>query len=363
MQTAIRVLVVDDSALMRALISEIVSADPKIEVVGTARNGVEAIAKVEKLAPDVVTLDVEMPELGGLAALRRIMRKSPTKVVMLSGVDAADVTYEALSSGAVDFVAKPAGPFSPNIAEVADELLSKIHVAAQANLRPLRARRETERAKGARRQAAKAPRDRGAKAPELRIVAIGASTGGPAAVETVLSGLPADLPAACLVVQHLPAGFSSAFTRRLGRFGRLEVREGKTGDKVVPGVVYVAPAGLHMTVADRPTLGPVIRLDQTPAISGLRPSADRTMESVAKVSGAGSIGVLLTGMGSDGAAGMRTIKQAGGLTIAQDEETSVIYGMPRAAVEDGVVDRVVPLSKVASEIRVALAGGAGSDGR
>lgn len=347
MPDTIKILVVDDSALMRTLISEILSSDPEMEVVGTARTGLEAISKAAKLSPDVITLDIEMPQLGGLEALRHIMRKSPTKVIMLSGVRSADVTYEALASGAVDFIAKPAGTFSPNISEVADELLSKIRVAAQVDVDSLPTN-------GAKREVSAEPKPHVTAAELTKIVAMGSSTGGPAAVERILAALPRDLPAACLVVQHLPVGFSDSFSKRLGRFSDLEVRGGETGDKVLPGVVYVAPAGHHMTVALRPTLGPVIRLDTNPAISGLRPAADRTMESVAKVYGRHAIGVLLTGMGSDGATGMLQIKDHGGFTIAQDERTCVVYGMPRAAVERGAVDCVLPLNKIASEIRRAV---------
>lgn len=348
MQDNIRVLVVDDSALMRTLISEMIAREPGIEVVGTARTGLEAISAAGRLSPDVMTLDVEMPELGGVEALRHIMRKSPTKVIMLSGVNSADVTYEALASGAVDFIAKPSGTFSPDIASVGAELIAKIRVAADVDVSHL----AESHPKG------KAPAERRThlgRARPSRVVAIAASTGGPAAVERVIAGLPADLPAACLVVQHLPVGFSSSFAKRLDRFSSLEVRHADAGDKITPGVVYVAPAGHHMTVADRPTMGPVIRLDTGPSISGLRPAADRTMQSAAEVYREDVVGVVLTGMGNDGAVGMAQIKGNGGFTIAQDKDTCVVYGMPRAAAERGVVDKVVPLQHVATEIRKAVA--------
>ena len=348
MPDTIRVLVVDDSALMRTLITEMLSAADGIEVVGTAKTGLEAITKAQKLAPDVVTLDVEMPELGGIEALRHIMRKTNSKVIMLSGISSADVTYEALASGAIDFIAKPSGTFSPDIGKVSGELIEKIRVASSVEATQLRVKRITR----ARRP--EPPRATAKNGAAIAVI-IGSSTGGPAAVERVLSDLPPDIPAACLVVQHLPVGFSDSFARRLGRFSQLDVRQGGAGDKVQPGVAYVAPAGQHMTVVERPTMGAVIRLDSSPPISGLRPAADRTMESAANVYGQDAIGVLLTGMGSDGALGMVQIKRQGGYNIAQDEQTCVVYGMPRAAVERGVVDRVVPLQDIAAEIRKAVA--------
>ncbi len=347
MQHNIRVLVVDDSALMRTLISEMLAREPGIEVVGTAKTGLEAISAAGKLAPDVMTLDVEMPELGGVEALRHIMRKSPTKVIMLSGVNSADVTYDALSRGAVDFIVKPSGTFSPDIASISKDLVSKIRMAAAVKVEQLPT---SEPAK----EAPRFPRRVAHEEPSSKLVAIAASTGGPAAVERVLADLPLDLPAACVVVQHLPVGFSESFARRLNRLSALDVRHAEAGDRVQAGVVYVAPAGKHMTVADRPTMGPVIRLDTEPPVFGLRPAADRTMKSVAETFRSRAVGVVLTGMGSDGALGMIQIKGNGGFTIAQDKETSVVYGMPRAAAERGAVDRVVPLNKVANEIRTAV---------
>jgi len=331
---------------MRTLITEMLAREPGIEVVGTAKTGLEAISAAGKLKPDVMTLDVEMPELGGIEALRHIMRKSPTKIIMLSGVDSAEVTYEALSRGAVDFVVKPSGSFSADIGTISKALVSKIRMAASVDVKRLGASGPAVARPPQRREA----HDDGSS----KVVAIAASTGGPAAVERVLAGLPADFPAACLVVQHLPVGFSESFATRLNRLSALDVRHADAGDKVRSGVVYVAPAGKHMTVADRPTMGPVIRLDSEPPISGLRPAADRTMGSVADTYRARAIGVVLTGMGSDGALGMARIRDNGGYTIAQDQETSVVYGMPRAAAQRGAVDRVLPLSKIANEIRAAV---------
>ncbi|RJQ55150.1 MAG: chemotaxis response regulator protein-glutamate methylesterase [Actinobacteria bacterium] len=348
----IKVLIVDDSALMRTVIGEILDSDRSIEIVGTARTGLEAIDKAAALSPDVVTLDIEMPELGGLEALGHIMRRSPTRVIMLSGLNTAEVTYEALSKGAVDFISKPSGPFSPNLHDIADELLSKVHAAADVNLAALP--RNGERPSVASAPAAR--KGRGRDAGSSKIVAIGSSTGGPAAVERVLAEIPDEFDAAVLVIQHLPVGFSDSFVKRLARMVSLDVTSGETGQRVSGGRVYVAPAGSHMTVTRRPSMGPVIQLDSSMAISGVRPAADRTMESVARVYGERAVGVLLTGMGSDGAMGMQRIKENGGVTIAQDEKSCIVYGMPRAAVERGVVDKVVPLHRIAGEIRRAVEG-------
>lgn len=348
MPSAIRVLVVDDSALMRTLISEMLAAAEGIEVAGIARTGVEAIAKTEELLPDVITLDVEMPELSGVEALRHIRRKSSAKVIMVSGANSADVTYEALSAGAIDFIPKPSGTFSPDIADIADELISKIRVAAEVDTSHLATPAVVEPPKAR-------PKPAVAGEAPSKVVVIGASTGGPAAVERVMAALPHDLEAAAVVVQHLPVGFSTSFAKRLSRFSSLEIRHAENGDKVRQGVAYVAPAGQHMTIVSRPTMGLVVRLDSTAPILGVRPAADRTMESVAEATGDSTIGVLLTGMGSDGAFGMASIKNKGGRTIAQDEKTCVVYGMPRAAIERGVVDKVVPLQNVAAEIRRAVA--------
>ena len=336
----VQVLVVDDSALMRKLISDLLESDPRIEVVDTARDGVEAVQKTCRLHPDVVTMDIQMPRMSGLEALSHIMSQCPTPVVVLTGLTDPNLAFEALERGAVDFVLKPSGTISVDIYRVRQELVEKVKLATLVNLRKV-----TAQAAPTAPLALKVPPGATGK----RTVAIGASTGGPKALDHLLSSLPASLPAPVLVVQHMPPGFTRSFAERLNRRSPLLVKEAEEGDVVLPGRAYVAPGDHHMLVEKRAGRE-IIRLDKSPRVKGLRPSADVTMRSVADIYGAGSIGVILTGMGSDGTEGLKAIKERGGVTIAQDRATSIIYGMPRAAVESGCVDKVLPLDKIPGEI-------------
>jgi len=334
----VKVLVVDDSALIRVVVSRLLEQDPEIKVAGTAANGLEALEKVVSLRPDVVTMDVEMPGLNGLAALKRIMREHPLPVIMLSAhttVGARD-TMEALSSGAVDFVAKPAR--QADVPVMARELCEKIKVAARVVLR----RREAAPAP----KPAPAPRRAGGGTTEL--VVIGSSTGGPVALQNILGAWPASLGAAVVIVQHLPVGFSQSLADHLGKKTALSVRHAENNDPVLPGRVLVAPAGADLLFRDRHVQ--VRPVEQPHPRGSFHPSVDGVMTSAAEVFGARSMGVLLTGMGRDGAKGMGRIKLAGGRTIAQDKDSCAVYGMPRAAVEEGAVDRVVPLSQIAGEV-------------
>ncbi len=340
------VLVVDDSALMRRVITELITESDEFTVVGTARNGHEAIARVHALNPDLVTLDIEMPELDGLQALGYIMSELPRPVVMLSAaetMDGRDATLHALDLGAVDFVRKPSGPISLDLAVVGERLRSALRAAQQANVRGLQMLRPG--------RAPRAPR-RAGRSP-ARAVAIAASTGGPRALTQVLPGLPASLDAAVLVVQHMPAGFTRSLAARLDAIGPLPVREAEAGQPVEAGHVYVAPGGFHMRVtADG---DPTIALDDSPPVWGVRPAADPLFRSVAEVFGDRSVGVVLTGMGRDGADGLRVIRAAGGRAIVQDRESSIIYGMPQAALQLAGADRVTPLTAVAAAIVELLA--------
>jgi len=260
--------------------------------------------------------------------------------VVLTGLTDPNLAFEALERGAVDFVLKPSGTISVDIHRVRQELVEKVKLATLVNLRKV-----TAQAAPTAPLALKVPPGATGK----RTVAIGASTGGPKALDHLLSSLPASLPAPVLVVQHMPPGFTRSFAERLNRRSPLLVKEAEEGDVVLPGRAYVAPGDHHMLVEKRAGRE-IIRLDKSPRVKGLRPSADVTMRSVADIYGAGSIGVILTGMGSDGTEGLRAIKERGGVTIAQDRATSIIYGMPRAAVESGCVDKVLPLDKIPGEI-------------
>jgi two-component system chemotaxis response regulator CheB len=339
------VLVVDDSAFMRKLVSEMIEGSGEFRVVGTARNGLEALKKIHALDPDVVTLDIEMPELDGIGALGYIMSETPRPVVMLSGAaseSGRDPAIRALELGAVDFVKKPGGPISLDLDRVRDRLLDALRASREVNLRgvPMLARPETRRP-------AHPTANGGSWA--TRAVAIAASTGGPRALAELIPGLPATLDAAVLIVQHMPAGFTKSLAERLDLHSRLTVAEACDGERVVHNRVYLAPGGQHMRVR---LLGgvPVISLDTSPPVWGVRPSADPLFKSVADVFGAASIGVVLTGMGRDAAEGMRAIHEAGGLGVAQDRATSIIYGMPHAALLTGGIDQVLPLPAIAAAV-------------
>lgn len=351
MLAPIRVLVVDDSALIRQMLAHALALDPRIEVVGIAKTGVEAIEKVIELKPDVITLDIEMPEMTGLDALPYIMRESPARVLMLSSVDDPDTTYAALSRGAVDFIAKPKGGFASSLTDLAELLLKKIKTAYRID--PDKRGGETGGAVLAElRGPSQLRKSEGPCACTMdRVVVLAASTGGPPALEQVFAGLSEDLPASYLVVQHLPPGFTASLAKRLAKQAGFPVVEAENGMKVEPGHGYVAPAGRHMTVGGRSKLTASLALDDSATRHGVRPSADSLFESAAKAFGSGVTGVVLTGMGQDGAAGLAAIRGVGGTTVVQDEPTSVVWGMPGAAVKMGAAQFVVPLDRVATEIR------------
>ncbi|HEU4566142.1 MAG TPA: chemotaxis response regulator protein-glutamate methylesterase [Gemmatimonadaceae bacterium] len=342
---AATVLVVDDSAFMRQIIAELVQSSGEFRVVGTARHGHDALRKIHALDPEIVTLDVEMPELDGIAALGYIMSEAPRPVVMLSGVatgDRDDLTIRALELGAVDFVRKPAGRMSADLGAVRERLLDALRACAHANVRGVPVLARPGRAAPA---AGVAGGGRGA----ARAIAIAASTGGPRALAELVPQLPAALDAAVLVVQHMPAGFTRSLAERLDHHSQLTVSEARDGEPVVRGRVYIAPGGWHMSVhvSDGE---PVIALDDGPAVWGVRPAADPLFRSVARHFGAAAVGVVLTGMGRDGAAGLRAIRDAGGAGIAQDRATSIIYGMPQAALAAGGAERVLPLGEIAGAL-------------
>lgn len=339
----IRVLVVDDSAFMRKLITEIINAEPDLEVAGFARNGEDALNKLSRLEVDVVTLDVEMPVMDGLETLERIMSENPLPVVMLSSRTrrGSETTLKALSLGAVDFVSKPAGAISLELDSIAKELTDKIRCAVLAQL-----------------PAKKKAAPQGAKPPVLpklpplapgaasRIVVIGSSTGGPKALEEVFAHIPPNLPAGIVVVQHMPKDFTRSFAERLNSLFPFPVKEAEAGDLVENGRVYIAPGDFHLTIGqDRR-----IHLNQGERVMFLRPAIDVTMENLPAVYGDKIVGVILTGMGRDGAKGMAKIKQAGGVTIAQDKNTATIYSMPKAVAEEGNADYILPLEKIGGVI-------------
>ncbi len=338
MGKAIRVLIVDDSTFLRHSLTRRLQAIEDIVVAGSAVDGLDALARVGELRPDVVILDVEMPRMDGLEALQRIMAERPTPVVMLSAHTqrGARTTIQALMRGAVDFVAKPGTV--EDIRSVVEELVAKVRLAAGTATTTIPRPPATAQDPAGTAKAGPGRFHRGD-----RLIVIGASTGGPRALQEVLSNLPADLPAALAVVQHMPAGFTQALAQRLNQESALTVQEAASGQLVERGLVLLAPGDLHLCFAND---GHVV-LDNGPRRNHVRPSVDVTMESAAHVYKRAAIGVVLTGMGSDGTAGAASIKAAGGQVIAEHESTSTIYGMPCSVVEAGLADRVVPLPQVA----------------
>ena len=349
----IRVLVVDDSALVRRAITDALNADPGLEVVGTACDPYVARDKIKALQPDVLTLDMEMPRMDGLTFLRILQERHPIPVVVVSSVTTAGskLALEALEAGAVEVLAKPNSAYS--LGEIRHQLARSVKTAALATLGNLR-RPTASRSPGA---GVVAMRAVGVNANQL--VCIGASTGGTEAIKQVLTQLPENMPGIC-IVQHIPPVFSRAFAERLNELCALEVREAVHGDELRPGLALIAPGDFHMTVAQAAGRYRV-SLNQGPALHHTRPAVDVLFNSVAACAGRHAVAVVLTGMGSDGAQGMRKLKEAGAATIAQNEATCVVYGMPQAAVALGVVDRVLPLEKISEAIMKQLQCGAAPD--
>lgn len=340
----IKILIVDDSAFMRKLLSDLFSAEPDFIVVDTARNGKDAIDKVKRLKPDVITMDVEMPIMDGIQALEVIMREIPTSVVMVSSLTSAgaEATIAALELGAADFVAKTAGAIT-NIVGIGNEIVAKSRAAVRVNVSQLS------------KIQVKAPPitnlvlQPAFMAGDEQVLAIGTSTGGPRALQEIITRLPENLPCGVVIVQHMPPGFTKSLSERLNSLSSLTVKEAEHNDVIRSGLVLIAPGDYHMII-EREGNKKVVKLNQNPPIGGHRPAVDPMMESVARVYGQRSVGVILTGMGHDGAKGIQAIKQQHGYTIAEDQSTAVVFGMPKSAIELGVVDKVLPLSAIATEI-------------
>jgi two-component system, chemotaxis family, protein-glutamate methylesterase/glutaminase len=337
----VRVLVVDDSALMRQLLSTMMQSDPGIEVVGTAPDPLVARQMIKNLNPDVVTLDVEMPNMDGISFLEKIMKLRPMPVLMISSLtqEGAEATLQALELGAVDYIAKPKVDLQQGLAEKQAEIVDKVKIAAKARVR--------SRAGATARAPAPAMARAGFSTTE-RIIAIGASTGGVEALREVLCGLPADSPAV-VVTQHMPAGFTTRFAERLNTLAQVTVQEAADGQRILPGHVYIAPGNWHLEVV-RTGANYTCRLNDGPAVSGHRPSVDVLFRSVATSARGNAIGVILTGMGKDGAEGLKQMRAAGAATIGQNEATCIVYGMPKAANALGATQIELPIEKVAGAI-------------
>ena len=360
----IKLLIVDDSFFMRKMLQDIFAeTNGAIQVVDTAQNGLEALEKTKKLKPDVITLDVEMPKMDGLTALEKIMKERPTPVVMLSSHTGkgAEATIRALEMGAVDCVAKPAGRVLENVRAVQGELIEKIKMAAlcgpqiQKLSHPKYPVPEGEDRKFPR----TAKVTQGIARPATFLVAIASSTGGPRALNELFSKIRKNPFAAFVIVQHISIGFTKALARRLSEVSPLTVEEAQESQCLNGGTAYIAPGGIHLVLEGTPGCYR-FALDDQPTRLGVKPSADIMMASVAKAAGKYCLGVVLTGMGRDGTAGLKSIRAAGGKTLVQDAESCVVYGMPKSAMDAGLADRQLPLLEMASEINGLLSGKEGA---
>lgn len=356
MSDKINVLVVDDSTLVRKIISDILESDPRINVIGTANNGKTAIYRNNELEPDVITMDIEMPILDGLSTLKEIMETNPKPVIMLSVLTkhGADATFKALDLGAVDFIPKPSSVLSLSLDEIAEILISKVKSVSNIKFSKTEQKKSELIHPVKDRETITAPvkisgRLFTAGDKSSKIVGIGTSTGGPAALLKLFKGFPDNFPSPLLVVQHMPEGFTRAFADRLNELSKLNVKEAEDNDQVLPGHAMIAPGNSHIILEGEPGKYRV-RLDGGDKRSGHRPSIDMLFESLAHKSGAETVGVIMTGMGRDGAEGAMEIRNRGGYTIAQNEETSVVYGMNRVAVEMGGVVEIVPLNEITKKI-------------
>jgi two-component system chemotaxis response regulator CheB len=355
----IRVLVVDDSPLVRKIASDVLESDPVIKVAGTASNAEIALRKLQNLSPDVVTMDIEMPGMGGLAAIRKIMSTRPTPVIVMSAfaTRGAEMTMKALEHGAVDFIAKPSASLSGGITDISGELIEKVKHARTVSVKKMDFVETEEQAPES------GGSDRAPEVPEkyrteqirvlgpldYEVVAIGTSTGGPVALKTVLTRLPAEFPTGIVIVQHMPPVFTQAFAARLDSLCRINVREAKDGDLIRPGTALIAPGDFHMTVT-RYNTDPRVLLHKWNPVSGHRPSVDVLMHSVAREYGPRALGLIMTGMGKDGLEGLTELKKRGGHILAQDKKSSVIYGMNKEVIQSGHADEVVPLADIADRI-------------
>ena len=342
----IKVLVVDDSALVREMITAILKKDPSIEVVGTASDPYIARDRLLKVKPDVITLDVEMPRMDGITFLKKIMKFYPIPVVIVSSLTqkGMSTSLEAMEAGAVEIVAKPNGAMSTSIESVGNEIIWKVKAAARA-----RVGRSVKVDEGSKKRKNNVPvADISKLETTNKIIAIGASTGGTEALKVVMKSMPADSPGV-VIVQHMPEKFTTTFAQHLNNISAMEVREAKKGESVIPGRALLAPGNKHM-VLKRSGARYYVDLNQAERVCYQRPSVEVLFNSVAKFAGANAVGVIMTGMGGDGAKGLLNMKNAGAKTIAQDENSCIVYGMPKEAVEIGAVNKVVPLRNISKTI-------------
>lgn len=332
----IKVLIIDDSAVMRCLLTEILNEAPDIEVVGASPDPIIALPKIQNLRPDVITLDVEMPRMDGLTFLGELMRTNPLPVIMISALTekGCDVTLRALELGAVDYVQKPALDLKEGIRSIAEEIHRKVRIASRARVRITG---KIQRPKGK-----EVSKDTFTTTD--KIIAIGASTGGTQAITEIITSLPESIPG-IVIVQHMPPLFTRSFAKRLDSISRLDVKEAETGDRVLRGTVLIAPGDRHMIIRRNGAMY-YTEITDEPMVNFVRPSVDVLFSSVSRAAGKNAIGIILTGMGEDGARGLLEMKNSGAFTIAQDEESSIVFGMPRKAIEIGAAERVASIDEI-----------------
>lgn len=341
MSRKIKVLVVDDSLVAREMIITILSLDKDIEIVGQAKNGVEAVEMTENLRPDLITMDIHMPCMNGLEAIEQIMAYFPTPILVVTASvikEDVDLTFEALRAGALDVVEKPASENWIGISSIGKDLIRRVKLLSQIEV--------ITHLKGKKRQPTLPIKGIMKEAAEFKVIGIAASTGGPSALLEILGSLPEDFPGSIAIVQHITDGFAQGLVEWLNRESKIKVKVAEEEDRLNQGVAFVAPNRFHMTVSKDGT----IELNKRPPVSGHRPSADILLPSIASAFRDKSIGVILTGMGKDGAKGLQAIKEQGGVTISQSEETCVVFGMPKAAIDMNVVDKVLPIDRISQEI-------------
>ncbi|HBU08861.1 MAG TPA: chemotaxis response regulator protein-glutamate methylesterase [Candidatus Omnitrophica bacterium] len=342
----IRVLIVEDSFLMRKVIGDAINADPALEVIYKAKNGREGLQKILELKPDIVTLDINLPLLDGIAVLKEVMKKQPTKVIMLSAYtkEGTNDTMKALELGAIDFIAKPSGEISLDIYKLKDEIVAKIKLAGKIELNKFMSVVSSGIA---------APSAKEKLFIVKKLVIIGASTGGPKVVLDIMKNIPGTDKAAFIIVQHMPVGFTTTFAERISWESKIKAKEAENNEFICAGKAYVAPAGHHLIV-EKYGEHLKARLTQDPQVNFVRPSIDVTMSSAAQACGENIIGIILTGMGKDGMEGTKSIKEKGGTIIIQNEESSVVWGMPKAVSEAGLADKVLSPQQIVQEIAKAI---------
>ncbi|MBI5640235.1 MAG: chemotaxis response regulator protein-glutamate methylesterase [Nitrospirae bacterium] len=338
-----KILIVDDSAYTRQLIKKIIEQDSNLEVIGIAVDGIDAMAKTLRLKPDIITLDFEMPEMDGFSFLRWLMRERPTPVIMVSSHNDSKTVFKALELGAVDFIAKPTKRASMELQTIEKDLIRKVRGIKSIRMDILSKNLELL----GKEEAVRAAGESGDR--NVRVVAIGSSTGGPAALQIILTRLPADFQAAIVVSQHMPKGFTGPLSERLNKLSQLTIKEAKDFDPVEPGTVLICPGGYHLGLKKK---GPqsVVILKEGKLADKYIPSVDYMMKAAADNFGGNTMGVILTGMGNDGRSGMLEIKEKGGYTIAESEESAVVFGMPAEAIRAGAAETVLPLSEIPAEI-------------